>query len=92
MAVSGKCRCCEVRRIFLCRDVFISVVLSHTTKAMWLANVVCVGMIQLWATAGVMSLGKIWWALAVSNQRSNLRGWGPSSAFFGVLILNITLF
>lgn len=34
---------------------------------MWLANLVCVGMIQVWAKAGVMTLGKIWWALAVSE-------------------------
>ncbi len=33
-------------------------------QAMWLANIVCVGMIQFWANAGVVSLGKIWWALA----------------------------
>ena len=33
---------------------------------MWLANLVCVGMIQVWSNAGVMTLGKIWWALAVS--------------------------
>ena len=31
---------------------------------MWLANIVCVGMIQVWAKANVMSLNKIWIALA----------------------------
>lgn len=36
-------------------------------QAMWLANLVCVGMIRAWADAGVMTLGKIWWALAVST-------------------------
>lgn len=39
---------------------------SNVMQAMWLANIVCVGMIQFWANANVMSLGKIWWALAVS--------------------------
>lgn len=33
---------------------------------MWLANIVCVAMIQFWANANTMTLGKIWWALAVS--------------------------
>lgn len=32
---------------------------------MWLANIVCVGMIQFWArNGGIVSLGNIWWALA----------------------------
>ena len=33
---------------------------------MWLANIVCVGMIQVWANSNAVTLGKIWWALAVS--------------------------
>lgn len=34
-------------------------------SAMWLANIVCVGMIKGWATtAAGVSLGQIWWALA----------------------------
>ena len=33
---------------------------------MWLANIICVGMIQVWANANAVTLGKIWWALAVS--------------------------
>jgi len=37
---------------------------KFTMAAMWLANVVCVGMIQFWANANAISLGKIWWALA----------------------------
>lgn len=37
----------------------------HLVAAMWLANIVCVGMIQFWGRgAGVVSLGQIWWALA----------------------------
>ena len=32
--------------------------------AMWLANFVCVGMIQFWAKNNCVTLGKIWWALA----------------------------
>ncbi len=39
---------------------------KFTMAAMWLANIVCVSMIQVWANANVMTLGKIWWALAVS--------------------------
>ena len=39
---------------------------KFTMLAMWLANIICVGMVQIWAKANVMSLGKIWWALAVS--------------------------
>lgn len=39
---------------------------------MWLANLVCVAMMQVWANANVMSLGKIWWALAVSSLESNV--------------------
>ena len=37
---------------------------KFTMLAMWLANIICVGMVQVWAKANVMSLGKIWWALA----------------------------
>lgn len=37
---------------------------KFTMLAMWLANFICVGMIQFWAKANVMTLGKIWWALA----------------------------
>jgi len=37
---------------------------KFTMAAMWLANIVCVGMIQVWVNANAMSLGKIWWALA----------------------------
>lgn len=37
---------------------------KNSMAAMWLANLVCVAMIQFWANADVMSLGKIWWALA----------------------------
>ncbi len=44
---------------------------------MWLANLVCVAMIQFWVNADVMSLGKIWWALAVSRPL-----FGTSSVFF----------
>jgi len=35
---------------------------KFTMLAMWLANFICVGMIQF---GGVMNLNKIWWALAV---------------------------
>lgn len=36
-----------------------------TIIAMWAANIVCVGMIKGWSlSGGVVSLGKIWWALA----------------------------
>ena len=37
---------------------------KFTMLAMWLANIVCVGMVQTWARAGTVTLGKIWWALA----------------------------
>lgn len=38
---------------------------KFTMLAMWLANFVCVGMLQFWARGGgVVTLGKIWWALA----------------------------
>ena len=38
---------------------------KFTMLAMWLANFVCVGMLQFWAKGGgVVTLGKIWWALA----------------------------
>eukprot|EP00581_Thalassiosira_minuscula_P020143 CAMPEP_0183719194 /NCGR_PEP_ID=MMETSP0737-20130205/12250_1 /TAXON_ID=385413 /ORGANISM="Thalassiosira miniscula, Strain CCMP1093" /LENGTH=620 /DNA_ID=CAMNT_0025948905 /DNA_START=50 /DNA_END=1912 /DNA_ORIENTATION=+ len=37
---------------------------KFTMAAMWLANIVCVSMIQFWANANAMTLGKIWWALA----------------------------
>jgi Na+-driven multidrug efflux pump len=36
-----------------------------TVVAMWLANVVCVGMIKRWSFGGAsIGLGQIWWALA----------------------------
>lgn len=41
---------------------------------MWLANLVCVAMIQVWANAKVISLGKIWWALAVSHFEYSAHG------------------
>ena len=34
---------------------------KFTMIAMWVANIVCVGMIKL---GGPMTLGKVWWALA----------------------------
>lgn len=37
---------------------------KNSMAAMWLANIVCVAMIQVWANANVMTLDKIWWALA----------------------------
>eukprot|EP00577_Skeletonema_sp_RCC1716_P015742 CAMPEP_0113410278 /NCGR_PEP_ID=MMETSP0013_2-20120614/21596_1 /TAXON_ID=2843 ORGANISM="Skeletonema costatum, Strain 1716" /NCGR_SAMPLE_ID=MMETSP0013_2 /ASSEMBLY_ACC=CAM_ASM_000158 /LENGTH=528 /DNA_ID=CAMNT_0000296453 /DNA_START=3 /DNA_END=1586 /DNA_ORIENTATION=- /assembly_acc=CAM_ASM_000158 len=38
---------------------------KFTMLAMWLANFICVGMIQFWARGGgVVTLGNIWWALA----------------------------
>ena len=38
---------------------------KFTMLAMWLANFVCVGMLQFWARGGgVVTLGNIWWALA----------------------------
>jgi len=37
---------------------------QFTMLAMWLANIVCVGMIQAWAKASAVTLSKIWWALA----------------------------
>lgn len=32
---------------------------------MWFANFACVGMVHFSASKGVISLSKIWWALAV---------------------------
>ena len=46
--------------------IYLSIDAITFVQAMWLANLVCVGMIRAWANAGVMTLGKIWWALAVS--------------------------
>jgi putative MATE family efflux protein len=37
---------------------------KNSMAAMWLANIVCVAMIQVWANANVMTLDKIWLALA----------------------------
>lgn len=38
---------------------------KFTMAAMWLANFVCVGMLQFWSRGGgVVTLGQIWWALA----------------------------
>eukprot|EP00804_Cyclotella_cryptica_P025173 CCRYP_016972-RB/>CCRYP_016972-RB protein AED:0.10 eAED:0.10 QI:86/1/1/1/1/1/6/81/568 len=37
---------------------------KFTMAAMWLANLVCVGMIQFWVVNSSVTLGKIWWALA----------------------------
>jgi len=39
---------------------------KFTMLAMWLANFICVGMLQFWARngGGVVTLGNIWWALA----------------------------
>jgi hypothetical protein len=33
--------------------------------AMWTANFACVGLVRVYATKGTITLGKIWWALAV---------------------------
>lgn len=37
---------------------------KFTMAAMWLANLVCVGMIQVSVNSNAVSLGRIWWALA----------------------------
>jgi Na+-driven multidrug efflux pump len=37
---------------------------KFSMAAMWLANIVCVGMIQFWSSRSSVTLGRIWWALA----------------------------
>ena len=37
---------------------------KFTMIAMWSANFVCVGMVNYFARAGTITLGKIWWGLA----------------------------
>ncbi|KAL9186308.1 hypothetical protein ACHAXT_005546 [Thalassiosira profunda] len=37
---------------------------KFTMAQMWLANLVCVGMVKAWASSGAVTLGQIWWALA----------------------------